>query len=241
MIAAFALLSLAPVPPVDRFYDGHSPIESWDMVKVRKIHSAYGTCVVRRNHDISVRLVIEGLDNARVIKNYPGLIDGDCLVKVANSRNSIGLHLPGEMLRYSIADALVAKDLASPELTDLERVAPLRHLSVEDLQFAAGRKPRSAEAQQSAIDLREGEIFMSKFGECVVRADPLHAHQFLRASVATAEESSALKLLAGALTKCAPGGASFKVNRTMMRGTIAVNYYRLATAPRSLPTPGVTN
>ena len=232
------LLAMAPNPPVDRFYDGHSPLERWDVVKVRKVHSGYGACVVRRNHADSVRLIADGVDNSVVMKKYPKLIDGDCLVKAANPKSGIGMQLPGDMLRYAIADALVARDLATSELTDLDRVAPLRHPVLEPTLMPESISP---EAKETKIALRKAEIFMSTFGECVVRADPQHALKLLRTKVATVEEAAALTPLAGAFGKCAPGGASFKVNRTMMRGTIAVNYYRLAVAPRLLPAPGVTN
>jgi hypothetical protein len=53
-----------------------------------------------------------------------------------------------------------------------------------------------------------GRIFLSSFGECVVRADPASAHSLLRSSVLTPEENNAFVALRPAFGQCLDEGRS---------------------------------
>jgi TonB family protein len=66
-----------------------------------------------------------------------------------------------------------------------------------------------------------------KFGECVVRASPAHAHELLMTKINSAEEVAAFQKLAPNFAQC-PGLDSRFSSQMDRRGTIAINFYRLA-------------
>ena len=60
----------------------------------------------------------------------------------------------------------------------------------------------------------------------------------LKTAVESDEEKAALGALAPALPGCVKKGEQLSVNRFNLRGTIALNFYRLAQAPRFAAKPG---
>ena len=71
---------------------------------------------------------------------------------------------------------------------------------------------------------------LAKFGECVVRNDAGLSHRLLMAIPDSDEEGAAIASLQPVLGQCLTAGQTLKFNKTMLRGTIAANYYRLAHA-----------
>jgi hypothetical protein len=74
---------------------------------------------------------------------------------------------------------------------------------------------------------------VSRFGECVVRTSPAGVHRYLLAQPSTREEGQALLTLRLALGSCLTAGHTLKIDRRVLRGSLATNYYRLAKAPRT--------
>jgi hypothetical protein len=67
----------------------------------------------------------------------------------------------------------------------------------------------------------------------VVRIAPQDAKTLLATVPDNVEETVRFKALQPAMGRCLPEGATLKFGRTTLRGTIAVNYYRLAMAARA--------
>ena len=76
----------------------------------------------------------------------------------------------------------------------------------------------------------QGFSYLSRYGECVVRADPAGSRALLAAKPETPEEASRFAALRLALATCLPEGHTLEFGKLALRGTIAVNYYRLAKA-----------
>lgn len=78
---------------------------------------------------------------------------------------------------------------------------------------------------------------LGKYGECVVRTNPAAAKALLLTRVETSGEARAFDALRQALGECLPEGKTLAFGKLVLRGTIAVNYYRVAHAAHSSATP----
>jgi len=114
--------------------------------------------------------------------------------------------------------------------------APLPHrdLNEADYRPKAGRTPKPKElAELQKQRERDGlERLLSIFGECIVRADPAAALQLVVTKPSSAEENQAFDAMNGALASCLVSGQKLEFSKGALRGTIAMNLYRLARAPR---------
>lgn len=117
----------------------------------------------------------------------------------------------------SFADRL---PLAQPATVSAEKQAEL----LAKAKGSSKRKDLEQEfAKQNAL------AWLSRYGECVVRQDPVNSRYWLLTPPNIPEEASRIKALQPAFGACLSNG-TMKFNRIMMRGTVAVNYYRLAMA-----------
>ena len=150
----------------------------------------------------------------------------------------------GDLYRYALANALVNADFAKKADVDFEDRLPLAHIavpaqSVLDASLHGIKSMRKR--QQAQADFREsvGVAWLSRFGECVVRQAPTKARAWLLTPINVAEETSRINDLRSAFSECL-GEGTLKFNRVTMRGTVALNYYRLAMATVR-PTIGKAN
>jgi len=212
---------------------------TWPQAKVRDVQHRFGACVVKKRANLAARYVLELYDKNRT----PALIDsldphlGNCLVAATASMTTIRMSFPADMLKYALADALVQSELArSAPLTDIASVAPLAHGTIDPQEFLPppGKSLKPAELKELDDNKTKAQvaIYLSQFGECVVRADPADSHALLMANPDTAAESAAFGRLGSALGNCLDRGRQLALNKTVLRGTLALNYYRLVKAPR---------
>ncbi len=73
---------------------------------------------------------------------------------------------------------------------------------------------------------------ISILGECVVRANPSAAHSLLLTKIGSVLETRYLDAIQPAAGNCIEKGGSISLTKYSLRGTIALNFYRLAKAPR---------
>lgn len=204
--------------------------------ETRRVAAKYADCVVRKKPAKAALAVLDLVPNKAIIKNYKDLIDRDCFLKASRTAFEARLRFPNDHLRYALADALVRKEFPTAPAMDVVNIAPLWHEQFDAAAYLPppGKK-RSAKKQalwnEYALET-QASIFISKFGECVVRANQKQTHALLLTEPASDAERAVLKNLAPVLGDCLPAGQSFRANQSMIRGTIAINYYRLAKAPR---------
>jgi hypothetical protein len=206
--------------------------------ETRAVVHSYASCVVKRQPVKAAEAIQRNVDNSTMLREYPKLFDGDCLS--AGPTQVIQARFGGDLYRYAIADALVRRDLAAFTQNDFTAVPRLDHREpTEPSQVDRKGKKLSAKAYQAALtSYKKSHAFsyLSKYGECVVRVDPAAAQALLLTKPDAADEAVRFKALVPALSTCLPGGQTLKFGKVALRGTIAVNYYRLATAPRAAPT-----
>jgi hypothetical protein len=200
--------------------------------KNRRVMFDYAKCVVRQRHARAAEAILSNADDEVIKKRYAELIIPDCLVRVVGG--AAEMKFGGDLYRYALADALVNSDYATTSESDFSNRLPLAHIvapkkSDLDVFLAANKKKRIRERAQAAFVEQTGVSWLSQFGECVVRQDPTKARLWLLTPTDAPEETDRINDLQSAFSACLAQG-SLTFNRISMRGTVALNYYRLAKA-----------
>ena len=227
ILVAFAMLAAGQetsgtrTPPmvVQRYLDT-SPAVS------RAVMAEFARCVVRRKHDAAAEVV---LDPAQQLgsEDNKGLFVSDCMPSGSRMRAK------AVQMRYGLAEALVRSDMESAP-ADLALVAPLQRLAFVDRPMPAdvAADPERVAGWQAFAEAAQSYAALAPLGECVVRADPAGSLALLKTPVESEEEMAAVGALAPVLPGCVKKGQKLSFNRFNLRGTIALNLYRLARAPR---------
>ena len=144
------------------------------------------------------------------------------------------MRFPYDSYRYVLADALVNAEFSGHGEASFADRLPLAQpaLSVpseEAKALAEVKGERRRKEMTETIAKAHALAAMARYGECVVRQDPESARYWILTPADTPEETSRIKVLQPAFELCL-GEGTVRFSRSMMRGTVAVNYYRLARA-----------
>lgn len=204
--------------------------------EIRKFLHKYGQCVVQRQQALASQAIALNVDNRDLLQRYGKLIDGDCLPERVGAVTQV--RFKGDQYRYALADALVAKELAAIGKTSLDLVKMLDHRDpgLAPSRTSAKGKPVSEKKYKEAVrayEQAQAYTYLSRFGECVVRVDPSAARALLLTDPETPTEIARFAAIGNALATCVPENKTMNFGKLALRGTIAVNYYRLVTAARS--------
>jgi hypothetical protein len=192
----------------------------------RAVMAEFAGCVVRRKHDLAAEVVLDpgqrlGSEEGR------GLFISDCMPRGSQ------MQAKATQVRYGLAEALVVADVkAAPE--DLSRVAPLQHPPFVDRPMPAevAADPERVARWQAFAQAEQAYASLGPIGECVVRADPAGSLALLKTEAGSDAEKAAVGAIAAVLPGCVKKGEQLSINRFNLRGTLALNLYRLARAPR---------
>lgn len=235
---AAAQIYQRPAAPTERseerrLYGGESATKLADIER-REVVSKFADCIVRRRHDEVADVVLNNETNTEILQRHRRLIDGGCLK--TSGGGWLEARFPGDTLRYALAEALVRADYKNGFPPGITSTAPLFHHEVNPEWFAPpqGKKlsPKQLADRQRRANESVGFAYLTRFGECVVRADPVLAHRLLLTRALSEDETAAFRTLGPKLSGCHEAGGQLKANKATMRGTIAHNFYRLARAPR---------
>lgn len=233
LVFAFAF-GAAQFTPVSGQPSDYSAKDTRDIVR------DFGDCIVKRHQQSASAAILANADNHQLRRNYPYLFDNDCL-----SFKDIGWTLvsfDGDQFRYILADALVRAEFAKSAPLNLKVVPPLSHSDPGQPPSAVGSggKPLRSQAYERANEnyrIAAAFAFLSRYGECVVRADPDEAHALILTMPNSPQEASQFATMQSTLGACLPAGQQLKFGKLDLRGTIAVNYYRLAKAAAGATQP----
>jgi hypothetical protein len=209
--------------------------------ETRAVTHAYAKCVVGRRHRKASEALLRNVDNSTILREYRMLIVGDCLVKQV--RESATMRFEGDLYRYALADALVNRELATLDMPDLSAMPRLdhRHPGEPPQRVTPSGKKLGRRKYEAAVrDYEEaaGFFYLSRYGECVVRVAPREAKALLLTTPDSSEETARFAALQPALGTCLAEGNTLKFGRVALRGTIAINYYRLAQGAARAPATG---
>ena len=170
--------------------------------QVRVSMAKFARCVAGRHPKESSEFVLDATGGTWPVISKK--IDDSCLLEaVDNPGEEIRMSSNSQDILFALADALVQKKLAD---FDPNQITTASKLPVSDA--------------------------LSMIGECAVRADPTGARNLLKARLNSKDEDAAVQALTPAFASCLPKGAQVRFNILSLRGTVAVNYYRLALAPK---------
>ena len=230
LISAMALMTTAS-------YVAAAPDNALSVEETRAVAYDYAKCVVARQSRKASEAILANVDNETLLKRYPSLVIGDCLVK---SWGTGRMSFPGSLYSYGLADALVNRELIDRPAPDLSSTSPLAHREppIEPSEINANGKRLG---RKKYVKLQEDYMeelstyFLSRYGECIVRADAKTAKALVFAKPDTDEERAAFGALIPVLQTCLPPEKTIKFGKVPLRGTIALNYYRLAYAAGVAP------
>ena len=200
----------------------------------RSRHSEFAECVVKRSPTAAAEYVLDiETDEAEARKMHKELPLVACWEKLAGISGA-QLRLPGNLLRYILADALARRELSAPPVSTFAASPPLPRAALTDEPFRpkAGKKASGRELEEFADARRQAlvDANMAAFGECVARAAPQDSHALLMTKVGSPEESTGFRVLSRAFGGCIPAGQTLSSVDLEVRGPIALSYYRLAKA-----------
>lgn len=200
--------------------------------QLRKIVYGYAKCVVRGHHNSASEAILSTSTNGTIMRHYSQIIDGECLNAAVGYVAS--MRFPEDTYRNALADALVNADFATHGDASFDNRLPLAQPvpATEEQKakaLAAAKSVRARKDIQAQQTAAYAWNWLARYGECVVRQNPEGARFWLLTPPETPEETSRIHALQPAFEACL-GNRTMKFNRTTMRGTVAINYYRLAMA-----------
>jgi hypothetical protein len=201
--------------------------------RTRIVFDGYTDCVARQDPKMVRQIVLSNMKNQDIVKNFPLVLNYACL------GDAPGLRLPGEFLRYGFAQMLIRREYSHGLPADIGQAAPLQHMEIDEADYLPkpGTKPTPDELKEVAAARRDaiGFRFLSIYSECVVRKDPAAALKLILTRSASKAETAAVAVLRPQLTTCLDAGHTLSFDISALRGSIAMNLYRLAKAPRIGP------
>lgn len=203
--------------------------ESGD-AEVRRIAFDYANCVVRKNHSRAAALILSNADNTAIKHDYLSLLDRDCM------KSGVGLKFGMDQFRYGLADALVRADLSAREDKDFSDRLPLAHLAMPTrdelaVRLAATSSKKKRAEMQDDFNKEFSISWLSRFGECVARRNPVASKYWILTVPDSPEEISRINALRPDFSECLDKG-TLAFSRSVLRGAVALNYYRLAFATK---------
>ena len=201
-------------------------------VEIRKISNGYADCIVRKKPELAREAILSNATNEQIAKKYRRLISGGCLVK-ANKGKGGQMAFGDDLFRYNISGALIRADLQNHVPRDFNDVPALEHIKrlKPKPELMAGTN-RKAKKHQGAVKKRKAMRALSIYGECVVRSDPVNSFALAMSDIGSDEETAAFAKLQPSFGPCLNGEGDYRFTRSVLRGLVNVNYYRLAMAGR---------
>jgi len=245
LLGMAAMLASAPIAPLSAQLKPEpvpgsrltSSLEQLHDREARRAMSKFADCAVKLHRDAVVGFVLDAskLDIDQASRK---VFDDECLVEQAELNSAdVMLKMPIDVARYALADALVRSDLPALDPNSLRLAAALQYPAIDPANYApkAGRDytPKELENLRNWMNTSTARVAFYRYGECVVRSDPASSRVLLMSPPTSGNEAAAFKALMPSFGACLSAGEQFKTNHTMMRGTIAVAYYRLARAPQA--------
>jgi hypothetical protein len=226
LIAVACAIGAAPTTAISQTSD-------YSFKDTRILMADYAKCVVAHHPAQASEALLRNVDNTAILRDYKSLIDGRCLVE--KTHTSAKMSFAGDLYRYALADALVAREFSNVAAQDMSNVPRLVNRPLPVPPPALTPASSKAERRHYAEALRKydearGFQVLAAFGECVARLNPVNARALILTKPTSRDEDSQFNLLKPTLAQCLPEGATVEFGKIALRGTIAVNYYRLAHA-----------
>jgi len=198
---------------------------------VRKPLSEFASCTVRGDLKRSRELVVD--TDYGISARYSDLLSNYCLP----ADRDLYLGMTPTVVRFALADAVFARSLRDIDPKALAAAPALPGFGFNKASYDQdGAKIKAASERDAWMKngqtiARDLEYF--RFGECLVRGDPAAARSLLLTKIESKEEASAFAGLIPTLDRCQSARRQVSLDKADVRGTVAVNYVRLASVAQS--------
>ncbi len=202
-----------------------------EQVRVARVAATFADCVINRNAPVVRAMILEGVSNTSIFRDGVKLLDEYCLLRATGPTGDVTLSFSYDYFPYTLAEGLVRRDYPSASTFEFSKVPALTRALPESVDpDLVGKTNRKAKDAQEQYDKKNTFYALSKWAECVVRQDPSKAHALLLTEIGSTSEGAAISALSQAFGDCLDI-QQIKITRTLARGALAVNFYRLAGAP----------
>lgn len=227
-LLANAAISVAqPIPP------GVTAAQFSD----RKVVEQFAGCVVQRHRLAAKTFVLNKLEDWRpsARSGLDAMRYENCVPASASPTDaSLVRKLSDDAFKVALAGALVREEFPAFDAALIATAKPTASGMVGNL-FPADCKKCNEKQKAELADARAkmaNIMAPAIFGECAIRTDPRDAHSLIMAAAGSTEEASSFAALRLAFSDCLLQGGQFTATRSVLRGLLAISYYRLAHAPR---------
>ncbi len=193
----------------------------------RMLANDYAKCIATKHPKLVREFVLQAGNSKQPDDRIRKLADWKCMPS-SSSREVTSLYFSSSAALYTFAEYLL-KNEKIDVLNDFGAVPLLQHPEPEKMDSYKPSGRLSKEAYARMVEKSLGETAMSRIGECAVRADTINSKNLLETAVESAEEMAAIQILLPVVGQCIENG-SIKMKPEQLRGTIALNLYRLTVA-----------
>lgn len=193
----------------------------------REVMRDFSRCMAK--HHAKEATAIVNWDPAdQTPEGFYRLFKSDCMPRGGIS----GLQMRGKLThyRYALAEALLLRTYRDAMPAGVATAEPLSHPAIPVGAPIPAKWRGDAAEWQEQVALSQAYAYVSAFGECLVRTAPDQAWALLKTEVVSKGEQAALEALAPAMSGCVSKGQQVELNKFNVRGSIALNFYRLAMA-----------
>lgn len=204
------------------------------MTKLLELSAAFSDCVVVRQRDRAMAMVIAAPDNKSIMRTYSRLIDSECMGEVTRDEEQSGIRFSGDTFMYSMAAALAKSEFGEAGPRSFGDRAPLDHrkpVALDETKLSKLSKQRRAE-MLGDLENAKNWYMLSVLGECGARSEPESVRKIALTSPGSIEEKTSLKSIVPTLGNCLPPETALTFKPWQLRGALLVNYVRLASAPQ---------
>jgi hypothetical protein len=204
-----------------------------NQAETRRIMDKFADCVVQRHHDAARDFALTRI-GASNSSHWPDIYDSICLKVDTNlTDGGVTLRTPAQEMRFALAQALIPRDLAK---FDPKQIAAVLPGAVEPNSAAkkddGNKAQRSSKGAQGESDRERAFVLLDAYSDCVVRQNPYGVRDLLNTRLNGNDEELAFQAMMPALGACLDRGKQFGTDRTTLRGSLALSYYRLALASK---------
>ncbi len=143
--------------------------------------------------------------------------------------------MPRVYYQGAIANQLVIEELGNGFVLETAKMGPLAWPSPirpAEVDAKSGMPLPEAKiiALQKGYNISLGFHYVTLLGECIVRNNPVGAQAVFNTKVDSTEEINSLKAMSETIAGCVAAGHTIKFNRTNLRNSLAMSYYKLGQA-----------
>lgn len=217
-----------------------------DSALSRQYTDAYAQCMTWSHHDRAAAVILKDVDDETLKAKYGDIYVAKPLVAVFEC-DTVRLPPFSEFvlspteLRFALARNLVLNDLKRRSEDSFASIPPLPHRPTQSLEALVRLSGLSLSTRRDTLlEMQQADAiltWLAYYGECVVRRDPANTRAWLFSKDRSRDEAAIVQALVPSFSACLSDGKTLNFGRDILRGTLAIAYYRLAMAA---PTPATT-